>query len=151
MFNMIKMDMYRMFRMKSLYIIWFVLAASILFSTYWSREMTQYANDMLQETAGDTGEEDVMLGMQVMLPTQPGEEVTLFDQVYSNLQGKFVALFLLIFTVLYSTADISSGYIKNFVPASVKMNSGWKAFLKSLTGEKCLRFKNFSHIFAFIS
>ena len=36
MFNPIKMDLYRMFRMKSLYIIWIVLAAAILFSTYLS-------------------------------------------------------------------------------------------------------------------
>ena len=31
--------------------------------------------------------------MQVMIPTQPGEKVTLFDQIYANLQAKFAALF----------------------------------------------------------
>lgn len=53
------------------------------------------------------------MGMSVFLPTQPGEKVTVFDQVYANLQAKFVALFLVIFTVLFSSADIGSGYIKN--------------------------------------
>ena len=32
---------------------------------------------------------------------------------FANSQGKLYALLLVIFTVLFSTADISSGYIKN--------------------------------------
>ena len=40
-------------------------------------------------------------------------QVTVFDIFFGNSQGKFYALFLVIFAVLFSTADISSGYIKN--------------------------------------
>lgn len=122
MLNMIKMDLYRMFHTKALYVIWIVLAAAVLFTTSMSREDLQYIQKTAEE-AGDTGdapaeeavqeEERVNLGMQVLIPTQAGEKVTLFDQVYANLQAKFVALFFLIFTVLYSAADIGSGYIKN--------------------------------------
>lgn len=122
MFNMIKMDLYRMFHTKSLYIIWIVLAAAVLFTTSMSREDLQYIQETSQENT-DTGEaaaegepqeeERVNLGMQVLIPTQADEKVTLFDQVYANLQAKFAALFFLIFTVLYSAADIGSGYIKN--------------------------------------
>lgn len=39
--------------------------------------------------------------------------MTVFDIFFGNSQGKFYALFLVIFAVLFSTADISSGYIKN--------------------------------------
>ena len=134
MFNPIKMDLYRMFRMKSLYIIWIVLAAAILFSTYLSWELSKYepeasqessyTQEMPQETGdGETEGNSVALGMDIVLPTQPGEEITLFDQIYANLQGKFVALFLLIFTVLFSAADINSGYIKN-IGGQVRDRSG---------------------------
>ena len=35
------------------------------------------------------------------------------DVFFSNVQGKFYALFLVIFAVMFATADIKSGYIKN--------------------------------------
>ena len=122
MFNMIKMDLYRMFHTKALYVIWIVLAAAVLFTTSMSREDLQYIQEESQEneSTGDAAAEGenqeaemINMGMQVTIPTQPGEKVTLFDQVFANLQAKFVALFFLIFTVLYSSADIGSGYIKN--------------------------------------
>ena len=34
MLNMIKMDLYRMFRTKSMYIVWTVLAVAVLFTTF---------------------------------------------------------------------------------------------------------------------
>ena len=34
MLNMIKMDLYRMFRTKSMYIVWIVLAVAVLFTTF---------------------------------------------------------------------------------------------------------------------
>ena len=39
--------------------------------------------------------------------------MTVYDIFFANSQGKLYALLLVIFTVLFSTADISSGYIKN--------------------------------------
>ncbi len=36
MLNMIRMEMYRMFKTKCMYIIWFILAAGILFTTGWN-------------------------------------------------------------------------------------------------------------------
>ncbi|WP_242948546.1 ABC transporter permease [Blautia sp. Marseille-P3201T] len=58
-------------------------------------------------------EGNLNVGLNVTIPTKPGEKVTVFDQVFANMQSKFVALFLVIFAVLFSTADITSGYIKN--------------------------------------
>lgn len=51
--------------------------------------------------------------MTVTMPTEPGKPVTVFDVFFSNAQGRFYALFLIIFAVMFSTADIKSGYIKN--------------------------------------
>ena len=114
MLNMIKMDLYRMFHTKAVYVIWIVMAASICFTTSLSKVDYQA---LMQDTNGvqenPSEEEALNLGMQVTIPTEPGEKVTVYDQVYGNLQGKFVALFLLIYVVIFSAADLSSGYIKN--------------------------------------
>lgn len=116
MLNLIKMDLYRMFRTKSLYVIWIVLAAALLFTTILCKtdyEILNEADAVQQEQVAELTTENINVGMMVTLPTEPGEKVTVFDIFFGNSQGKFYALFLVIFAVLFSTADISSGYIKN--------------------------------------
>ena len=108
-----------MFRMKSFYVIGIILAAATFFTTSMSvldynmmkEEAGQNSQVYEQETSSD--EEPVNLGMDVTIPTRPGEMVTVYDQVYANLHGKFIALFMVIFAVLFSASDLSSGYIKN--------------------------------------
>ena len=121
MFNMIKMDLYRMFHTKALYVIWIIFAAAVFFTTYMSKVEYEWIQE--QTEVQEQESENLNLGMAVTLPTQPGEEVTVFDQVYANLQGKFIALFFMIFTVLFSSADLGSGYIKN-IGGQVKNRTG---------------------------
>lgn len=116
MLNMIKMDLYRMFRTKSLYVIWIVLAAILLITTSLCKtdyELMTEKDAMKQEQVTEPTVDNINVGMMVTLPTEPGEKVTVFDIFFANSQGKFYALFLVVFAVLFSTADISSGYIKN--------------------------------------
>ena len=116
MLNLIKMDLYRMFRTKSLYVIFIVLAAALLFTTILCKtdyEILNEADAVQQEQVAELTTENINVGMMVTLPTEPGEKVTVFDIFFGNSQGKFYALFLVIFAVLFSTADSSSGYIKN--------------------------------------
>lgn len=118
MLNMIRMELYRMFKTKSMYVIWLVMAAGILFTTGLSAgEMKTYSMEEKQEmyeyATGQTESENVNLGMDVTVPTKPGEEVSVFDLFYANIKGKFIALFMVIFAVLYSTADMTSGFVKN--------------------------------------
>lgn len=111
MFNMVRMDLYRMFRTKALYVIWIVMALTMLLTTALSlmaQEMPEPPEYIQQET-----EENVNLGMSVSLPTLPEEQITVLDEVYANTTAKFTALFLVIFAVLFATADINSGYVKN--------------------------------------
>ena len=68
---------------------------------------------MKQEQVTEPTVDNINVGMMVTLPTEPGEKVTVYDIFFANSQGKLYALLLVIFTVLFSTADISSGYIKN--------------------------------------
>ena len=82
-----------------------------------SREMKTYSMEEKQEmyeyATGQTESENVNLGMDVTVPTKPGEEVSVFDLFYANIKGKFIALFMVIFAILYSTADMTSGFVKN--------------------------------------
>lgn len=105
-----------MFRTKSLYVIWIVLAVALLITTSLCKTDHDSLNEedaVQQEQIAEPTAENMNMGMMVMLPTEPGEKVTVFDIFFANSQGKFYALFLVIFAVLFSTADISSGYIKN--------------------------------------
>lgn len=118
MLNMIRMELYRMFKTKSLYVIWLVLAAGILFTTGLSAdEMKTYTMEEKQEmyeyATGQQKSDTVNLGMDVTVPTKPGDTVSVFNLFYGNIKGKFLALFMVIFAVLYSTADMTSGFIKN--------------------------------------
>ena len=116
MLNIIKMDLYRMFRTKSMYVIWIVLAAALLITTSLCKTDYESLNEedaMQQEQIAEPTVDNINVGMMVTLPTEPGEKVTVYDIFFANSQGKFYALFLVIFAVLFSTADISSGYIKN--------------------------------------
>ena len=118
MLNMIRMELYRMFKTKSLYVIWLVLAAGILFTTGLSADaMKTYTMEEKQEmyeyATGQQKSDTVNLGMDVTVPTKPGDTVSVFDLFYGNIKGKFLALFMVIFAVLYSTADMTSGFIKN--------------------------------------
>ena len=149
MLNMIKMDVYRMFRTKSMYVIWIILLASALLTSFlskidydaankeWEKQQAvesqadtdtdmqaadvvnaqdieeQQADDSNKEQLSQQNTDNVNLGMSVELPTEPGKKVTVMDVFFSNAQGKFYALFLVIFAVMFATADIKSGYIKN--------------------------------------
>ena len=116
MLNMIKMDLYRMFRTKSMYVVWIVLAVSVLFTTFMCKtdyDLLSKEDTVRQEQFAEPTAENINVGMMVTLPTEPGEKVTVYDIFFANSQGKFYALFLVIFAVMFSTADIGSGYIKN--------------------------------------
>lgn len=116
MINMIKMDLYRLFRTKSMYVIWLILATLVVLTTFFSKTDYEYMNNedvAMSEQTVSADTENVNIGMTVELPTKPGEKVTVFDIFFANSQGKFYTLFMVIFAVIFSTADISSGYIKN--------------------------------------
>ena len=115
MLKLIKMDLYRMFHTKAFYIIWIIRGAAVIFSTTMSKEDYQYMQEEAAKGQLETVSEEGTLnfGLSVSLPTKPEEKVTIFDQIFANMQSKFIALFLVIFTVLFSTADLTSGYIKN--------------------------------------
>ena len=116
MLNMLKMDLYRMFCTRSMYVIWIVMAVVIVATTALVKmdfDAINAENPAQEEQLTKAGTEDVNVGINVELPTQRGESITVFDVFYANSMSRFYALFLVIFAVIFSTADINSGYIKN--------------------------------------
>lgn len=120
MLKLIKMDMYRMRKMKSFWVIWVVMVLMLFVSTFLIKEelprgsaaatpggqSTEAAED------GTIEPENINLGMEITLPDDLTEPAA-FDIFYANIQGKSIALFMIIFTVLFATADVNNGYIKN--------------------------------------
>ena len=104
-----------MFKTKSLYVIWILLVVMTILSTalckdeYSNTEIPQ-SNYIEQVNSTDSAPN---LGMAVIVPTAPGTKVTVYDMFFANCQGKAIAIFLVIFSILFYTADLSSGYIKN--------------------------------------
>ncbi|MFQ8902644.1 MAG: hypothetical protein ACLR7D_13045 [Lachnospira eligens] len=83
MLNMIKMDVYRMFRTKSMYVIWIILLASALLTSFLSKIdydavnkewEQQQADDSNKEQLSQQNTDNVNIGMSVELPTEPGRE-----------------------------------------------------------------------------
>lgn len=130
MYNAVKMELYRMVRMKSFYVMIIVMVA-MTFITTWAldfersyyqdtaQELEQNIDMELQEAEesleSTEGEEGIVIGMQASMPDDDLSDVTLLDMAFSNLQSMIFAFYLAIFVVLFCGADLTSGYIKNFV------------------------------------
>lgn len=130
MYNAVKMELYRMVRMKSFYVMIIVMTALTFITTWVVDFETSYDQDTAQEVeqsidmelqeAEDSMEsteeaDGVTIGMQASMPDDDLSDVTLLDMAFSNLRSMIFAFYLAIFAVLFCGADFTSGYIKNFV------------------------------------
>lgn len=123
MFNMIKMDMFRMFKSRSMLVIGIIFAVMTVSTSIMLKVVYEDENlSQIVEETKETQENDASVGMSINIV--PGEEgkITILDEIYGNIGGMLLALFLVIFTVLYSSADYTSGYIKN-IAGQVKNRS----------------------------
>lgn len=132
MFNAIKMELYRMVRMKSFYVMMIVMVAMTLMTT-WAMDLQasdyqesakeaeqsiEMSTQEVEENSESPDDSDgITIGMQASAPEDDYDfsNITVQDMVFSNLQGMIVAFYLAIFAVLFCGADFNSGYIKNFV------------------------------------
>ena len=134
MLNIIKMDLYRMFRTKSLYVIWIIAAVLMIGTTYLLKaENTadEFEAASQQEIEESYTEDMPALGIQVMIPAGSDGKITVKDIFYGNAQSKFYVLFLVIFTVIFVMADINSGYIKNI--GGQIQNRGYLVIAKAIS------------------
>ena len=110
MLNMIRMELFRMFKTKSLYVIWTIFAVLMIVTTALTAgEMDAYSLEDRQQNYEYAMEEQesgqVNLGMDVTPPTKPGEQVSVFDMFFANIKGKAVAVFMIIFTTCLEKAS----------------------------------------------
>ena len=116
MLNAVKMDFYRMIRTKSLYVVILIFVMMTVISTILCKsefDDMEIQQDNYETVMQEEDNDTVNAGISVILPIKPGEKVTVYDMFYANVKGKEVALFLVIFVVIFSAADFKSGYIKN--------------------------------------
>ncbi|MCI8371229.1 MAG: ABC transporter permease [Lachnospiraceae bacterium] len=108
----IRMDLYKMFKMKSFYVILIVMAAVTLWSTGMIKAEMKDVDEQ-QSQSIEQEEEVVNVGINVGVSSQSDGKFTLMDFAFGNIQGKVIALFLVIFSVLFASSDNTTGYIKN--------------------------------------
>lgn len=117
MFNVWKMECYRMVRMKSFYVIALVLVAMTFLTTFTLH--MEYTNPNIQEAqqklAEETGTDmNVQVGISVESLEIDGTEVTHMDLIRTSLGAGAVSCFLAIFVVLFCAEEYSGGFIKNY-------------------------------------
>ena len=139
MFNTIRMDIYRLIHSKSSYVILVLIIAVGILST----GMTALVSNMIDEAKSEAqtdvqvelvsesdselyaaeptdeanaDEDSTGLSFSVSKPDDSiidTSEMTIASAITDEFSGLDVALFLVIFAVLFATADINSGYIKS--------------------------------------
>lgn len=126
MLNMLKMDLYRMFCTRSMYVIWIVMAVVIVATTALVKmdfDAINAENPAQEEQLIEAGTEDVNVGINVELPTQRGESITVFDVFYANSTSRFYALFLVIFAVIFFYGGYKQRLHKKYRRAGKKQGS----------------------------
>ena len=131
MFNAIRMDVYRLFKTKSTYIILVIMIAMSVMGTGLMSVMTemtgaesqQVQTEPMSDNADYAGEDDQFNedteGAQSQLSVSVSEidpdenDNSVLSFAMSDISGLQAGLFIIIFTVLFSMADINSGFIKS--------------------------------------
>ena len=131
MFNAIRMDVYRLFKTKSTYIILVIMLAMSVMGTGLMSVMTemtgaerqQVQTEQMSDNADYAGEDDQFNedteGAQSQLSVSVSEidpdenDNSVLSFAMSDISGLQAGLFIIIFTVLFSMADINRGFIKS--------------------------------------
>lgn len=131
MFNAIRMDVYRLFKTKSTYIILVIMIALSVMGTGLMSVMTemteaegqQVQTEQMSDNAGYAGDDDQLYedteGAQSQFSVSVSEsdpdenDNSVLSFAMSDISGLQAGLFIIIFTVLFSMADINSGFIKS--------------------------------------
>lgn len=119
MIHLVKMELYHFVKSKSLYVILLCMviicacSTALLHLSDTSSENALAAASESSQTIDTTDPDNMAFGIVVTPPDNNDGKTTVFDLFFSNIQGRVIALFLCIFTVIYSLSDIRRGYIKN--------------------------------------
>ena len=121
MLNVIKMDLYRLVKTRSLYVILIIVAAFMMLNVYMLQQnFEMYSSkqtdvNTVPETTAEDSTENVNLGISYDGSSLIRADVTLLDEVMVMLSSGIMMLFTGIFVVIYVCGENTSGYIKNLV------------------------------------
>lgn len=116
MLNMIRMELYRMVRMKSFWVI-MIIVGFMNVITVAMNDAIMDNEEIQQAIAAAEGSKDspaANIGMNVSVKRNSDGSYDFLELIGAAARGMLCALFVGIFTVLYATADFSTGYIKNY-------------------------------------
>ena len=116
MLNMIRMELYRMVRMKSFWVILIIVGVMNVISVSLNDSITD--DPQLQQAieAASSEKDDPManIGMSISMKRNDDGSYGFLEIITPAAKGMLCALFIGIFTVIFATADFNSGYIKNY-------------------------------------
>lgn len=123
MFNLIKMDLYRMFRSVSTWVILLFAAGAALFCVAMTNmdieamaEDPQYAEEMLDEVSGQETPSDHEIQMGLYSESDPrwvNGDIDAGDLISIEIKSGILTLLCVIFAAIFANAGQKNGYIKN--------------------------------------
>ncbi len=123
MLNVIKMDLYRLVKTRSLYVILIIIAAFMMLNVY----MVQHELKKVQLEQGEASASQEMLaedsensnlGISIDGSALVKESITLQDEVTVMASSGIMLLFTGIFVVIFVCGESTSGFIKNLVSST---------------------------------
>lgn len=139
MLNLTRMDIYRMIRTKS---IWVILLITFLFGAL-SAQMSYYDIQMADEMAKgyadaeDMGEEDLTVTFGIQNETPIGKDggiAPFMEFFFANMQSGILLIFLAIATVLFVNQEYKTGFVKNIVGQTAHRSMLYFSKLAALIG-----------------
>ena len=117
MLNIVKMDIYRMFKTKVLYVTIIIAAISVIASLAAARYQLNHPEyrEMMEEVLEQQNELDVNMGIQIGGMGIITEDTTTEDLFLGTLAGGMFLVLSVIFCVVFVCTDHNSGFIKNVV------------------------------------
>lgn len=118
MFNLIRMNLYRMFHTGSTWILMAVICGFSLFSAYMAVQDQELMREELENrTAAEEVQEEEsgqMFGIYLQVPFyENGREPAFLEYICSDLQSGILLIFLSVFTVIFINGESKSGFAKN--------------------------------------
>ena len=118
--NTIRMELYKLFRMKSFFVLAIITIAMVVLTAAFLvddiEENTQAQSTQIIGINGtENGQEDnsVQFGISESVEGMDVDNLAVLEIYGQHLSSGLFILFNVIFLVLYVTADIKNGYIKN--------------------------------------
>ena len=116
MLNMIRMELYRMVRMKSFWVILIIVGVMNVLTVSLNDAMK--ADPEIQQAleAAESEKDDSVtnIGMSITMERNEDGSYGFLEIITSAAKGMLCVLFIGIFTVIFATADFNTGYIKNY-------------------------------------